>query len=194
MISRSPYRPLEKILGYRFRDRSLLEAALTHPSWRHEKGESARAEADNQRLEFLGDAALGLVAAHSLFTTHPDAAEGDLTRLRAQLVSTKNLAQVARQLGLGPWLRLGKGEENNGGRDRDSNLADVVEALLGAAFLDGGLKAASPLFAHWFLSDAPPQLGEGSDHENAKGALQEKLQQSGLGIGIRLRPVSIVSA
>lgn len=125
-------------MGHEFRDLDLLRQALQHPSFTHENPGTGP---NNQRLEFLGDAALGLVVAEMLIMEYPAAREGELTRWRAALVSARPLASIARELRLGPCLLLGRGEDTNGGRDRGSLLCDAFEAVLGAVFLDGGLDA-----------------------------------------------------
>jgi ribonuclease-3 len=163
----------EKRIKYRFRKKALLEAALTHPSYRYEMPD---AESDNQRLEFLGDAVLGLLAADILMARNPQAAEGELTKLKSAISSGTALASAARTLGLGEHLRLGKGEAASGGADRDSNLEDALEALLGAVWLDGGLKAARKFFDRNIfqcLENAGPVLN------NPKGILQEYAQKKG---------------
>ena len=129
---------LERLLGHRFRDRGLLDAALTHRSFAHERGEPEHYE----RLEFLGDAVLGLLAAERLYREHPDEPEGELSKRKGFLVSRPVLAGRAEELGLGEALRLGVGEERSGGREKASLLADALEALIGAVYLDGGLAAA----------------------------------------------------
>ena len=171
-LLQSPYKELEKALGYRFRRRTRLEMALTHPSFRHEALDT---ENDNQRLEFLGDAVLGMVVADYLVATHREHHEGDLTRLRSQIANTQALARIAKQTGIGAVLRLGRGEAQNGGAQRDGNLADALEAILGAAYLDGGLKAVQKIFKKLFV----PLLkqGESDDSDNPKGALQELCQK-----------------
>ncbi|MBW7909107.1 MAG: ribonuclease III [Kiritimatiellae bacterium] len=178
MILRSPYRALETALGYKFRRRHWLEQALTHPSYSHEHSDDIP---DNQRLEFLGDAALGLVTAAVLYEANPDLAEGELTKMRSLLSSTKALAQMAQEVGLGPFLRLGHGEEISGGRERASILADALEAVIGAAYQDGDLKAVSRIFKKVFVPHIPT-AEEGATMENPKGLLQEYAQRSGNGI------------
>lgn len=179
MIGRkNPYRELERALGYRFRRRALLEQALTHPSFAHEQTPELP---DNQRFEFLGDAVLGLAAAEFLYEAHPDSDEGKLTRLRSLLTSTKALAHLATALNLGAYLRLGNGEDQDGGRTRPSILADALEAILGAAYLDGGHKAADKIFQCVFTSHRT-ELIESPQGGNPKGALQERAQSAGLGI------------
>lgn len=175
MFGRRPYRELERKLGYRFRHAALLEAALTHPSYRHETPGVAE---DNQRLEFLGDAALALLTAAWLYHQHPDEAEGGLTQRRSSLTRSRALAEAGRRLGLGEVLRLGRGELKNGGRTRDGVLEDAVEAVIGAAFVDGGLKAAQRVFDRCLLSYllAAPTPGR---WDNPKGALLEWCQRHG---------------
>src|SRR5216110_1577079 len=130
---------LEARLGYTFRNRSLLNLALTHPSVAHEQGASMQT---NQRLEFLGDAVLQLVLTRELYEKFPNFGEGPLTKGRAKLVNRRTLAERARELRIGPHLILSRGEALHGGRDRTSALADTFEALLGAIFLDSGFEAA----------------------------------------------------
>ena len=169
----NPYKPLEKALGYRFRKKRLLEKALTHRSFRYEEEEI---QVDNQRLEYLGDAALGLIAAAHLFETYRDLEEGELTRHRSQITSSKALARIARKIDLGTYIRLGRGEQQTGGRERSSNLTDAMEAVLGAAYLDGGLKAAIRIFDRLFV----PELGiitSDKWSDNPKGELQEFCQK-----------------
>ena len=134
------YSSLEAMLGYAFRDRSVLEQALRHASWCNEH--PAERLEDNERLEFLGDAVLDLVVGHKLMTRYPQLREGELSVTRAQVVSEAGLSEVAAQLGLGVWLMLGKGEEKSGGRAKPSILADAFEAILAAVYLDGGFVAA----------------------------------------------------
>ncbi len=166
---------LETILGHTFRDPALLQLALTHGSLGYE---SQRAQADNQRLEFLGDAVLQLTLSHLLFQRLPQADEGVLTQARAQIVSTKALARLARRISLGSHLRLGRGEEANGGRDRDSTLADALEAIAGAIHLDAGSDAAQRFAARLFAADLE-SLSHGPLDANPKGQLQELIQAVG---------------
>jgi len=139
----SDYGALEAVLGYAFRDRSLLEQALRHASWCNEH--AAERLEDNERLEFLGDAVLDLVVGHKLMIRYPQLREGELSVTRAQVVSEAGLSEVAGQLGIGAWLFLGKGEEKSGGRSKLSILADAFEAILAAVYLDGGFDAAVDL-------------------------------------------------
>jgi ribonuclease-3 len=139
---------LESILGYAFRDRGLLERALCHASWCNEHGALAPGEArreDNQRLEFLGDAVLALLVSQRLMARFPDAHEGALSVTRAQVVSEEGLSDVARHLGFGRHLLLGRGEDRSGGRDKAKILADAFEAIVAAVYLDGGFPAARDL-------------------------------------------------
>lgn len=132
---------LEAVLGYTFRDSALLARALRHSSWCNEQPATNREE-DNERLEFLGDAVLDLVVGDRLMTRYPQLREGELSVTRAQVVSEAGLSEVARQLGIGAWLMLGKGEENSGGRSKPSILADAFEAIVAAVYLDTGFEAA----------------------------------------------------
>jgi ribonuclease-3 len=137
----SDYSELETVLGYRFRDRSLLERALRHASWCNEQ-QGERGE-DNERLEFLGDAVLDLVVGDRLMRRYPQLREGELSVTRAQVVSENGLSEVAKQLDIGRWLLLGKGEEKSGGRTKPSILADAFEALIAAVYLDSGFEEAA---------------------------------------------------
>ena len=163
---------LAEKLGYQFHDQDLLVQSLTHPSIAAEQRDVV---ADNQRLEFLGDAVLQVILTERLYLILPDEAEGRLTKTRASLVSRRALAECAERLGLGAYLRLGKGEEANGGRGRESNLADAFEALMGAVYLDGGITAASEVTMRVMEVDLQEAL-EGDDTSNPKGRLQEVLQ------------------
>jgi ribonuclease III len=166
---------LESILGYRFRDSSKLVQALTHPSLAYE---SQRAQADNQRLEFLGDAVLQICLSEMLFLRYPEADEGALTKTRAQLVSAKALAAAARGLQLGGYLLMGRGEEAHGGRERESSLADALEAIAGAIYLDGGMEAATG-FVQRIFGETIQQTETAPAEQNPKGHLQELLQCAG---------------
>lgn len=168
----SNFSELQNRLAYNFREENLLRLALTHPSVAHETGTEIQ---HNQRLEFLGDAVLGLILSRALYEKFPDAEEGPLTKSRAKLVNATALAEHARQLNLGAHLILSRGEENSGGRDRASALADAFEALLGAIFLDGGFDAAREFILREF-ADEFTALTEISGIDNPKGELQELLQ------------------
>jgi ribonuclease-3 len=168
------YSQLEKSIGYRFSRSERIQSALTHPSFRHENEATPD---DNQRLEFLGDAVLGLAVAAHLYETRPDLNEGEMTKLRSRLTSTRALAVVAAGIGLGHHLRLGRGEIASGGHLRDSILADALEAVIGAAYLDGSMKAVQKVFQKLIV----PRLDENLTSawvDNPKGSLQEWAQQN----------------
>jgi len=167
-------------LQYQFVHPELLELALTHPSFAHEHPEEGGEEHHNQRLEFLGDAVLDFLIAAWLYQNHPDLPEGPLTRLRATLVCTTTLASLAHHLGLGDALRLGRGEEENGGNNRPANLCDAFEALTGALYLDGGLEVTWQLLEPWFAQEVQAIVRAGSDVD-AKSRFQE-WAQADLGI------------
>ncbi len=169
----NPYRSLERKLGYSFRSRELLAMALMHRSYRYEV---TGVDADNQRLEFLGDSALGLVAGEYLFKAHETLQEGALTCLRSRLTSGKALAQIGRSIGLGEYLKLGKGERMSGGQHRASNVTDAMEAILGAAYLDHGLRAVERIFLKLFipLIEIEP---DDAWSDNPKGQLQVVAQR-----------------
>jgi ribonuclease-3 len=163
---------IEKRLGYKFRDRHLLELALTHRSHANERG----ANTNYERLEFLGDAILGAVAAEWLYRRFPDKPEGDLSRWKSRLVSARSLGREAARLGIGAALRIGVGEERSGGRAKLSLLADSLEAVFGAVYLDGGHAAAAELIVA-ILESALGATGEVD--ADAKTALQERAQARG---------------
>ncbi|WP_293009200.1 MULTISPECIES: ribonuclease III [unclassified Oscillibacter] len=165
---------LEKKLNYAFQTLPLLEEALTHSSYANEH--RGRKMNSNERLEFLGDSVLGFVTAEFLFLQHPDLPEGDLTRIRAALVCEQSLYEVARKLELGRYLRLGKGEEAGGGRERTSILADATEAVFAAVYLDGGIQAASALI-HRCLLDAECEEAVEERRRDFKTELQELIQR-----------------
>lgn len=158
-------------------DAALVERAVTHRSFAYENGGLPT----NERLEFLGDSVLGLVVTEELFRRHPDLPEGQLAKLRAAVVNSRALAEVARELGVGQYLRLGRGEEASGGRDKSSILADAVEALIGAAYIDRGTEPARELVLRLFggLLDDSAQLGAGLDW---KTSLQELAAGQSLGV------------
>lgn len=164
---------LEKKLGHVFRDRALLATALTHSSYANEN--RGRGEC-NERLEFLGDSVLGMVVADALFRRFPELPEGRMTRLRAQLVCEESLHRVASELGLGEYVRLGRGEEHTGGRRRTSILADAVEAVIAAMYLDGGLETAKAFIERQILS-ALDGSGPVMRVEDCKTELQELVQK-----------------
>lgn len=165
----------EKRLGYRFRKTRRLLQACTHRSYRFE---NADCDMDNQRLEFLGDAVLGCLAADHLYTEHPDFDEGQMTQIRSAVTSTDGLAEIARTLDLGDVLQLGKGEQQSGGDRRQSCLTDALEAVIGAAYIDGGWKAVRKIFSRHFVHLLDIDLS-GRHEQNPKGVLQEYCQKKG---------------
>jgi ribonuclease-3 len=184
--SERSYQALEERLGYRFTDATLCETALTHRSWLNEADLPGRS--DNERLEFLGDAVLALVVSDLVMRRFPTRAEGDLTRVRAALVSEGGLARAALDLDLGAWILLGRGEERTGGRNRPSILANALEALMGAVYLDGGLAPAAALAERLFEE----ALRDVDQHAKLdyKSRLQERAQAL-----LQLAPVyAVVSA
>lgn len=165
---------LEEKLGYRFKNRALLENALQHSSYANEhRGAGMRS---NERLEFLGDAVLGVVTADYLYKKHPDLPEGDLTRIRAALVCEESLHEVAQYLELGQYLKLGHGEELGGGRQRPSILADATESVFAAVYLDGGVDAARDLI-HRVLLDKEQEEQVEERRRDYKTELQELVQR-----------------
>ncbi len=171
-MTKANYRELEQAIGYRFKKKPVLELALTHPSFRYENPE---AKDDNQRLEYLGDAVLSLISAEYLFNNNPDAREGDMSQLRSRLTEDRKLAQIGDSIGIGKFLRLGRGEERNGGAERASNLADAVEAIIGAAWIDGGARAVNKIFKKVFIPELD-ELQGAAVKSNPKGDLQEYAQ------------------
>ena len=185
------HRSVADTLGHTFRNPDLLRLALTHRSHTYETvpGSANDPSNDNEQLEFLGDAVLSLIVAQDLVERYPGSREGELTRLRASLVSRRSLAEVAARLDLGRLLRLGRGEESSGGRAKPALLADGVEAVIAAIYLDAGLPAAQAFVARHLIEPALPSLelalqaggtfsGAIGDH---KSALQELLQARGVG-------------
>jgi len=154
-----------------FKNKKLFEQALTHKSWLNE---NSKVRESNERLEFLGDAVLEYLVSKELYNLFPKKREGYLTVLRANLVNTKNLSQVAKRLDLGTSLYLSKGEEEGGGRDNPSLLADTVEAIIGAIFLDRGIDTAEEFVKKYFFSDLSEKLSQ--PLKDAKSTLQEKVQ------------------
>ena len=176
---------------YRFQRPELLTCALTHRSMAYEMNQEALVppSADNEQLEFIGDAVLGLIVAESLFRRFPDSREGELTRLRASLVSRRHLGEVAARIDLGSLIRLGRGEEQSGGRRKPALLANALEAVIAALYLDGGLDPARDFVERHIIEPSVPDLnlalqdgdafsGAVGDH---KSALQEHLQAIGAG-------------
>src|SRR3990170_1546744 len=163
---------LEERIGVRFRDRSMLDLALRHGSFSHEKGRDPGKS--YERLEFLGDAVLSLVVADDLYRLHPDMDEGGLAKQRARVVNEAALASVARRLNIGPYILLGRGEEKGGGRQRQSLVADAVESVIGAVYIDSGYGVVHHLVTRWL-----GELGEVIERagEDFKSQLQERLQR-----------------
>ena len=170
---------LEDCLGHRFKDRGLLERALTHSSHANE----GDAQTDNEQLEFLGDAVLGFVTSRYLFERYPDYAEGRLSKTKAHLVSARHLVQVARAIALGDYLRLGRGEEMSGGREKSALMVDALEAILAAMLLDSGLEPAQRFILRRIVEpelarlDQQPELAVAM--EDHKSLLQEWTQSRG---------------
>lgn len=163
---------LEKAIGYRFQNITLLQNALSHSSFANERWHDSLMS--NERLEFLGDSILGMVVADFLYRNYPDRPEGELTRMRADMVCETSLAKIADQIGLGQHLLLGHGEEQGGGRERSSILADAVESVIAACFLDGGMEPARVFIDRFVLCNVPEQRMRNADY---KTALQELIQQ-----------------
>ena len=163
----------EEILGYRFREPVLLQRALTHSSYANEHPEEGGA--DNERLEFLGDAVLELASSTYLYNRYPDKEEGEMTRLRASMVCEPSLAFCARRIDLGEALRMGRGEEKSGGRERDSILSDALEAVIGAVYLDGGFESAR----HFIDRHVLAVVADHPAYSDAKTRFQELVQADG---------------
>jgi len=173
----SSYDDLREALGDPNLDAELLDRALTHRSYAYENGGLPT----NERLEFLGDSVLGVVVTETLYTTHPDLSEGRLAKLRAAVVNARALADVARTIGLGEHVKLGRGEEITGGRKKSSILSDTVEAVIGAVYLSGGFETARAVVHRLFdpLMDAAAGMGAGLDW---KTSLQELAAEHSLGV------------
>ena len=163
---------LENAIGYRFQNIQLLHNALTHSSYANERWHNSLLS--NERLEFLGDSVLGMLVAEYLFRNFPDRPEGELTRMRADMVCEQTLAAAANKIGIGEHLLLGHGEERFGGRSRNSILADAMESVIAACFLDGGIQAALKVVQQFILVDVPVTKLHNADY---KTALQELVQQ-----------------
>ena len=163
---------LEAAIGYRFSNINLVQNALTHSSYANERWHDSLRS--NERLEFLGDSLLGMVVAEHLYKNFPNRPEGELTRMRADMVCESSLAAVAEKISLGGHLLLGHGEERFGGRTRASILADAVESLIAATFLDGGMEAARRFIERFILTDVPVKKLHNVDY---KTSLQELVQQ-----------------
>ncbi len=163
---------LEMALGYKFRNISLLQNALTHSSYANERWHNGLLS--NERLEFLGDSVLGMLVADYLYRSFPDRPEGELTRMRADMVCEQTLAAAANKIGIGEHLLLGHGEEQGGGRTRNSILADAMESVIAASYLDGGLDAALGIVRRFILVEVPVHKLHNADY---KTSLQELVQQ-----------------
>ena len=163
---------LEAAIGYRFKNITLLQNALAHSSYANERWHDSLKS--NERLEFLGDSILGMVVAEHLYRNFPDRPEGELTRMRADMVCETSLAMIANSIDLGAHLLLGHGEEQGGGRNRVSILADAVESIIAACFLDGGMEAARSFISRFVLCNVPVTRLQNADY---KTALQELVQQ-----------------
>ncbi len=171
---------LEETIGYRFKDRSLLERALTHRSWAHERVSSGHEQnarrLHNEVFEFVGDSVLGLVVADYLFQAYKNGTEGELSRMKHRLVSSNTLAIAGARMSLGEFLRIGRGEEKTGGRSKNALLADAFEAIIAAIFFDGGFDAAQA-FVHLALGDELARVDpEAAAAEDYKTLFQEKHQ------------------
>jgi ribonuclease-3 len=171
------YGPLREALGNPVLEPELLERALTHRSYAYENGGLPT----NERLEFLGDSVLGVIVTETLYLTHPDLSEGRLAKLRAAVVNARALAEVGRDIGLGQYIKLGRGEDTTGGRKKASILSDTVEAVIGAVHLSGDFEASAPLVHRLFdpLIAAASELGAALDW---KTSLQELCAERGLGV------------
>lgn len=165
---------IDKLKSY-FKNEDLLTLALTHKSWVNEHQEGGES---NERLEFLGDAILEFIVSKELYGKFPEKEEGYLTALRANLVNTTNLAEIAKKLGIGEGILLSKGEEEGGGRDNPSILANTIEAIIGALFLDGGIKLGEDFIRVNLLSGLPEKVSK--PLKDAKSRLQELVQAKGL--------------
>ena len=163
---------LETAIGYRFRNITLLQNAVTHSSYANERWHNSLLS--NERLEFLGDSVLGMLVAEYLYRNFPDRPEGELTRMRADMVCEQTLAAVANRIGIGEHLLLGHGEEQGGGRSRNSILADAMESVIAACFLDGGMEAALGIVQKFILVEVPVKKLHNTDY---KTGLQELVQR-----------------
>ena len=163
---------LEAVIGYKFRNISLLQNALTHSSYANERWHNSLLS--NERLEFLGDSVLGMLVAEYLYRNFPNRPEGELTRMRADMVCEQTLAAAANRIGLGQHLLLGHGEEQGGGRTRNSILADAMESVIAASFLDGGMEAALQIVRTFIFVEVPVTKLHNADY---KTQLQEMVQQ-----------------
>lgn len=166
---------LETKLNYKFNNTNLLTKALVHSSYANEVRGNTHS---NERLEFLGDSVLSVIVAEHIFHKYPNMPEGELTRLRASLVCEKSLCALSRELELGKYLLLGRGEDKNGGRERDSILADAFEAVLATIYLDGGMSAAKDFVMNTVLRDLEHHSGDEESFKDYKTTLQEIIQRN----------------
>lgn len=173
MYKQEELKKLEEKIGYEFKEKGLIMQALTHSSFSNEQ--KINKFKNYERLEFLGDAVLELLSSRFFFETYPDMSEGQMTRLRSSMVCEPALAFCARDLSLGDYILLGKGEEATGGRKRDSIISDVMEAVIGAIYLDGGIEEADKFVRKYILSD----LEDKQLFYDSKTILQEKMQKEG---------------
>lgn len=173
---------LEDIIGYRFRNIMLLQNALAHSSYANERWHDSLKS--NERLEFLGDSVLGMVTAEYLYRNFPDRPEGELTRMRADMVCESSLAAVAERIELGRYIMLGHGEEQGGGRSRTSILADAVEAMIAAVYLDGGMESAKQLIHRFVLCDVPETKLHNADYKTELQELVQKKKDQVLSYGL----------
>lgn len=180
MYKQKELKELEEKIGYEFKKKELLLQALTHSSFSNEQ--KINKWKDYERLEFLGDAVLELLSSRFFFENYPDMSEGQMTRLRSSMVCEPALAFCARDLFLGDYILLGKGEEATGGRERDSIISDVLEAVIGAVYLDGGIEEADRFVKRYILSD----LENKQLFYDSKTLLQEKMQKQGRSITYEL--------
>ncbi len=187
MTEPSDIRELEAVLGHRFQRPELLLEALTHSSHAHEGAEAGKTLPHNERMEFLGDAVLSMLTSAALLERHPEASEGRLSKLRAHLVSARHLLRVAKACDLGRYLQLGRGEEKSGGRHKAALLANALEAVIAAIYLDDGLEAARVFVVNSIVSPGLERLDAGSTGDY-KSELQEWLQAKGSG-----KPVYVVA-
>ncbi len=197
MATKSPARPVDherdkqlaelaERMGVPHLQHALLDQALTHSSYANE--DLSGAHPDNQRLEYLGDAVLGLLVAEWLYDRYPDAPEGELTSMRTFVVRSESLAQAGRDLDLGSYLRMGRGEEGSGGREREANLCAAVEAVVGAVYLDCGI-ATTRALVRQFLEAKAPRIDRQRTQKNAKTYLQEYTQSA-----LQVRPTYVIVA
>lgn len=175
MLDEDTLRLLEDRIGYHFGNKKLLRQALTHSSFTNEQ--KINKAGNYERLEFLGDAVLELVSSEFLFREHPEVPEGELTKMRASMVCEPALAFCARDLDLGKFIRLGKGEESTGGRNRDSITSDAMEAVIGAIYLDGGMESAKAFINRYILSDLEDKVLFYDSKSNLQELIQGKLKK-----------------